>query len=460
MQNNVSILLISILLISGCSLTPNLEMKSPELPTELIKSETNSSIDASWWNAYNDSLLNALIEEAIENNDDYKIAVSKLSEAEALLGLNESERYPSVSGGTSINRQKTSQEANQIAGQNIYDTYQVSASVKYEMDLWGKLKGLRDAAYSQYHATAADRDTVRLSLIANVAETYINLVAINQHLFLLEEKIKLYQDEFSYRRQQYRFGAIDFMTLEQARVQVIETKLLLEQYKESKELSENALALLIGRTPKSMIDKGFIVKKDFPKPLNIPTFLPSEILQQRPDIRSAEEHLRAINFNIGVARAAYFPSISLTGNIGVESSQLGNLFQNSANFWGIGPSVSVPIFDFGRIDKQIKNVEAQKETSEIVYAKTVKNAFNEIYDSLKKIEATQKKFDFQEEVLIANRKVAEFSNIRYSEGYVDYLNVIDAKNKLLSAEQNKIDLQAKMIINQITLYKALGGGWK
>ncbi|MDD2837932.1 MAG: TolC family protein, partial [Sulfuricurvum sp.] len=142
MQNNVSILLISILLISGCSLTPNLEMKSPELPTELIKSETNSSIDASWWNAYNDSLLNALIEEAIENNDDYKIAVSKLSEAEALLGLNESERYPSVSGGTSINRQKTSQEANQIAGQNIYDTYQVSASVKYEMDLWGKLKGL------------------------------------------------------------------------------------------------------------------------------------------------------------------------------------------------------------------------------------------------------------------------------------------------------------------------------
>lgn len=460
MKTNVSILLASILLISGCSLTPHLEVKLPELPKELVKSETNTSIDATWWNAYNDSTLNALIEEALINNDDYKIAISKLGEAEALLGLKEAERYPNVNLSSSVNRQKTSGESNQPYAKAIYNTYQLSGSAGYELDLWGKLKNLRDASYSEYQATAADRDTVRLSLIAGVVETYINIISFNRQISLYEEKVNLYQDEYAYREKQYRFGEIDPLTFEQARSQIADIRLALEGIKESKQLSENTLALLIGRTPKSMREKGFVIGNEFPKPLKIPLIIPSEVLQQRPDIRSAEEHLRAANANIGAAKAAYFPSISLTGNIGVESSQLGNLFQNSATFWGIGPSVSVPLLDFGRINNQVKNVEEQKETSKIQYVKTVKNAFKEVYDSLKKIEASQKKLSAQEEVLTSKQKVVEISNIRYNTGYVDYLNVIDAKNKLLDAEQNKIILQAQRIVNQITLYKALGGGWE
>ncbi len=459
MKTNTSIILASVLLISGCSMTPTLEVKSPELPKELIKSETNSSIDATWWNAYNDSTLNALIEEALTNNDDYKISISKLGEAEALLGLKEAERYPSINLGSSINRQKTSGESNQPNAKAIYNTYQLSGSVGYELDLWGKLKNLRDASYSEYQATAADRDTIRLSLVAGVVESYINIISFNRQISLYEEKAKLYQDEYAYREQQHRFGAIDPLTLEQAHSQLADIRLSLEEIKESKQLSENTLALLIGRSPKSMREKRFIIGKEFPKPLKIPSIIPSEILQQRPDIRSSEEHLRALNANIGVAKSAYFPSISLTGNLGVESSQLGNLFRNSATFWGIGPSISVPLLDFGRINNQVKNAEAQKNTSEIQYAKTVKNAFKEVYDALKKIEASEKKLSAQEEVSTSKQKVVDLSKIRYDAGYVDYLNVIDAKNKLLDAEQNKIILQAQMIVNQITLYKVLGGGW-
>lgn len=459
MKTKISIALLVIVLISGCSISTPLEVKPQELPDKLLPSKCNSSISAVWWKAYNDPVLNDLIEEALKGNDDYKVAISKLWEAEALLGLKNAERYPTLNLGTSINRQKTSSEINQDKGNTLSTTYQVSLGTGYEIDLWGKLKNLEYAAYSEYQATLADRDTVRISLIAAVAEAYVNLISINRQILVLEEKVKLYESELAYNEYQHRFGAVDAMTLEQSHGQVADVKLSLEQLKESKSLSENALALLVGRSPKSMQENGFLIGNQLPISLEIPSGIPSEILQQRPDIRSAEEHLRAAHANVDAAKAAYFPSISLTGNIGSESTNLGKSFQNSANFLNIGSFISMPIFDFGRIDNQIENLKAQKNTSELMYAKTVRNAFKEVFDSLKKIEILQKKLILQEEALSANRKVESLSTIRYNEGYVDYLNVIDAKNRLLSAEQNTIDLQMQMIIHQITLYKVFGGGW-
>jgi len=461
LKTKIAIALFAIVLISGCSISTPLEVKPPELPDKLLPSKSNSSISAAWWKAYNDPVLNDLIEEALKNNDDYKVAISKLWEAEALLGLKKAERYPTLNLGSSINRQKTSSETNQANDNNTLSTttYQVSLGAGYEIDLWGRLKNLQNAAYSEYQATLADRDTVRISLIAAVAEGYVNLVSINRQICLLEEKVKLYDSELAYNEHQHRFGAIDAMTLEQSRGQVAEVKLSLEQLKETKSLSENALALLVGRSPKSMQENGFLIGNQLPKSVEIPGGIPSEIVQQRPDIRSAEEHLRAAHANVDAAKAAYFPSISLTGNIGSESTNFGKLFQNSANFLNIGSFVSIPIFDFGRIDNQIENLKAQKNTGELMYAKTVRNAFKEVFDSLKKIEVLQKKRILQEEALSANRKVESLSIIRYNEGYVDYLNVIDAKNRLLSVEQNTIDIQTQMLIHQITLYKAFGGGW-
>ncbi|MCJ7765005.1 MAG: TolC family protein, partial [Thiovulaceae bacterium] len=175
---------------------------------------------------------------------------------------------------------------------------------------------------------------------------------------------------------------------------------------------------------------------------------------------AAEERLRAANATIGVAKAAYFPSISLTGTAGFESTQLGTLMRSSAGMWGFGPSLNVPLFDFGRIENSVKGAEAQKNAALIIYGKTVKNAFKEVYDVLKKIEISEAKLSAQSEETKALQKVLTLSEKRFDSGYSSYLDVVAAKRGLLNSRINKIALNAELVINQITLYKALGGGWK
>jgi len=461
MKSNISILLAAALVISGCSFAPNLQIQVPELPVQRGENNTTAQIvTAEWWKRYQDPSLNALIEEALRNSDDLKLAVSNVNTAKALLGLSEAERYPTLNASASANRQKTSEESLTSMGGMIYNTYGLSATLGYEIDFWGKLKNRENAALSELTATQADRDTIRITLISSVAETYFNLVAIKQQIEITEQSVESFKEGYEYRLRQHRFGEIDALTLEQAHTLYANAKLTLEGLKESKALNENALSVLVGRTPKEMSEMGFVTVKELPKPLTIPAKIPSDLLQRRPDIRSAEELLRAANANIGVAKAAYFPSISLTGNIGLESSELNRLMKNSAGIWGIGPSLNVPLLDFGRIKNQVESTESKKETAQIQYAKSVKNAFKEVYDSLKKIESSNAKITAQEESRDAYVKLLSLSQMRYDAGYIDYLNVLDAKRGELDAQVNLVNLQAQMLANQITLYKALGGGWQ
>lgn len=444
----------------GCSFTPDLEIPVQELPKHLTESGASSEVDSTWWKQYNDPILSKLIDEALQNSDDLKSSVAKLAQAEAILGLSESNRYPTLNGTGAYSRQKTSGESVPSNGTMIYSSYRLSASAAYEVDLWERLKNLRDADFSKYRSTAADMDTVHLSLICSVAEAYINLISYNRQIALLEEKKSLYLIEYDYRKKQAQFGEIDPLTVEQAHSLYADADLSFEKLLESRKLAENALALLIGRSPKAIGDEGILVGTEFPKFLQLPSILPSEVLNRRPDIRSAEEMLRASNANIGAVKATYFPNISLTGNVGLESGQLGHLMQNSASFWGIGPSISVPLFDFGRIDNQVKSAEAQRDGYMIAYVKTVKNAFKEVYDSLQQIASSKRKIAAQNESKDAYAKVADLARIRYEAGYVDYLNLSVARVNLLNAQQNAITLNAEMFVNQINFYKAIGGGWK
>lgn len=460
MKRNISLLLAIALAIGGCSLAPNLQIQTPELPVRQGDNNTTAqSVTAEWWKHYQDPSLDALIEEALRNSDDLKLSISNVNTAKALLGLSEAERYPTLNASASANRQKTSEESLSPIGGMIYNTYGLSATLGYEIDFWGKMKNRESAALSELTATQADRDTVRITLISSVAETYFNLVAIKRQIEITEQSVESFKEGYEYRLRQHRFGEIDTLTLEQAHTLYANAKLSLEGLKESKMLNKNALAVLIGRTPKEMSEMGFTTVKELPKPLTIPAAIPSDLLERRPDIRSAEELLRAANANIGVAKAAYFPSISLTGNIGLESSELNRLMKNSAGVWGIGPSLNIPLLDFGRIKNQIESSESKKETAQIQYAKSVKNAFKEVYDSLKKIESSHAKIAAQEEGRDAYVKLLGLSQIRYDAGYVDYLNVLEAKRGELDAQVNLVSLQAQMLANQITLYKALGGGW-
>ncbi|MBU1641842.1 TolC family protein, partial [bacterium] len=202
------------------------------------------------------------------------------------------------------------------------------------------------------------------------------------------------------------------------------------------------------------------VEAALPQPLIIPANMASNLLQQRPDIRSAEERLRAANAVIGVAKAEYFPSISLTGTAGLQSTELSTLMRSSAGMWGFGPSLNVPLLDFGRIENSVKIAEAQKDAALITYGKTVKNAFKEVYDILKKIEISRDKLIAQNEATEALEKVLVLTQKRFNSGYGTYLEVVAAKRALLTSRTNKIALNSELIVNQVTLYKVLGGGWK
>jgi multidrug efflux system outer membrane protein len=462
MKINLSLLLVGVLMMSGCSLAPKLKIQPPELPSNQGDNNTTSKIvTAQWWKQYGDATLNDLIEEALHNSDDLKLAISNVNTAKALLGLREAERYPTLDASASANRQKTSEESFTSNYRSAtYNTYGLSASVGYELDFWGKLKNQENNALSELLSTQANRDTVQITLVSSVAESYFNLIAIKRQIEITEQSLKTFREGYEYRQRQQRFGEIDALTVEQAHTLYANAKLSLESLKESKILTENALAILIGRDPKGLIEKTFIVSTTLPKPLIISDTVPSDLLERRPDIRSAEEHLRAANANIGVAKAAYFPSISLTGSVGLESSDLSRLMQNSASIWGIGPSINLPLFDFGRIKNQVAGAESKKETAAIEYVKTVKNAFKEVYDSLKKIESAEAKIVAQKESADAYKKLSNLSEIRHNAGYVDYLNVLEAKRGELNADVNMVALQAQLLTNQITLYKTLGGGWK
>ncbi len=460
MKSSILLSLAAVLLISGCSMAPELEVTQPAIPTALSDANATSPVDVKWWKQFGDEQLNTLITEALANNDDLKLALSNVMLARATLGMSGADRYPTLDGSASGYRQKTSGESLSPFSGIIYNSFNLSIAAAYEFDFWGKYSNMEASARAEMLATEADMETVRISLVSSVAELYFTLITLEREISVTAETVQAYKESYEYRLRQYDHGVIDALVLEQAHALYANAKLKLASYREEKMVTESALAVLIGRSPEAIFSEKVETAESLAVPLEVPERLTSNLLQQRPDIRAAEERMRAANATIGVARAAYFPSISLTGTAGFSSTELGDLLKSSAGMWGFGPSLNVPLFDFGRIKNSVKVAEAQKDAAVITYAKTVKNAFKEVYDALKKIEITSEKLIAQKEETEALKKVLVLSQQRFESGYGTYLEVVESKRALLASRTNLIALNDALIINQITLYKALGGGWQ
>jgi len=439
-------------------MAPNLEIETPELP-DVSQTQNVGRISATWWKQFNDPQLDLLVDEALRSSDNLKLAVANVALARATLGLSTAERYPDIYAEASAYRQRTSAESLSPFGGVIYNTFGLSATIGYEFDFWGKFKNAEEAAWSQLVASEADKETLRMSLISGVAELYITQIALVQKVRLLEETVDAYRQSYEYRQREYRHGVIDELTVEQSNALYESARVTLASTREAKALNESALALLIGYDPKRLFETSISAPLTLPAALSIPEGIDSHLLERRPDIRASEERLRAANATIGVAKADYFPAISLTGTLGVQSIDLENLLQSSARTWGVGPSLSVPLLDFGRVKSGVESAEAQKEAAQISYAKTVKNAFKEVYDALKRIEYTKAQIAANRNAVQALEKVLVLSEKRFDNGYGSYLDVLVAKRSLLNSRTALIDLDAAQITNQIVLYKALGGGW-
>ncbi len=450
------------LLIEGCSFAPKFSKPKMELPK---KFDSNAFIDAQysnvrWWMQFKDKTLDGLVSQALQNNDDLKLALARIEEAKAYLGLQKANLFPNVSLSFSAQRQKINSQISPKGQAETANSYIFSSSAAYEIDLWGKLRNKKKASLASLLSQEAAKNTVKITLISNVISTYFKLISINKQLEIAEGVEKAYRASYKYRQKQYKFGQIDRLILLRSKSQYENARILVESLKNMKTITKSALFVMIGQSPKNIFSHNISIKDSLPKPIKIPKALPSSLLKNRPDIIYALNQIKAKNAVIGAAKADYFPSISLTGLLGFQSRELSNLIKHSAGYFGVSGASGMDILDFGRVGSNVDIAEAQKRKAVIQYKKTVRAAFKEVYDALNNLKCDYKKLKFKKNQVKTLKESLKVSKKLFTGGVVDYLNVLDAQMEYLNAQLELENYKAAILNDEVYLYKALGIGWQ
>jgi multidrug efflux system outer membrane protein len=455
--------LFTALLISGCMVGPDYKRPAAVVPTEFrgvsaetAKAEAASLGDQKWWDVFRDEQLQSLIRTAIQQNYDVRIAATRVLEAQAQLGIARSNQFPSVSGGANIGAVRTAQSIVFPAGEQ--STGQVFLSAAWQLDFWGQYRRATEAARASLLATEWGRRAVISSLIASVASAYFQLRG-------LDLQMELSRDALTARRESLRLttvlanhGNTSELDVRQAEQLVYTASEEIPDLERRIQQQENLLSTLLGNNP-SPITRGLALTEQ-PHPPEIPAGIPSELLERRPDIRQSEQFLVAANAQIGVARAAYYPQISLTGTGGFQSDALARLFAGSAGLWSVAGSLAQPIFTAGKIRSGVRLAEAQQQEAVLSYQQTIQQSFREVSDSLVGYRKLRE-FREQQELLTASAQgAAHLSNIRYKGGVASYLEVLTNETNYFSAELNLAQAQANELLALVQLYQALGGGWQ
>ena len=463
MKFNIYSIFLIILILNGCSISNDSVIPQIEFPSEYdttIIDKKNSSIEEMWWENYQDKKLSSLIEETLKNNYDLQIAMANISLTRASLSSSISERYPTIELQGLANKQKTSASVFESTSQNKYNNYSLSAVLNYELDLWGKYKNAENSANSSLLASYAARDTIKLSLVASVIDNYFLLISLNEQLNIINQIILTKEQILKKYQTQFDAGSISKIDIYQEKSSLTNINIEKNSIQQAISLQKSTLALLVGKTPKEIDEfSKEIFKEKLPKDIVVPLNLPSELLNNRPDIKQAEENLKASDYNISVAKAMYFPNISLTGLIGFESMNLDNLFQSNSAKNSLGSNLVSPILNTGKISANVDSTKANKELAEINYKKTVQQAFQEVYDILNKRDAILKNMEHQKTYTKNIEEIYRITQNQYNQGYVDFIALQSAKRNYLSSQTNLIKLNQSLISSTVSLYKALGGGW-
>ena len=462
MKHNIYSIFLSALILNGCTSSNDLVIPQTEFPLEYSNNANSKSIiiEEQWWKNYQDEKLSLLIEEALKNNHDLQTAMVNISLSRASLSSSTSERYPTLEVQGSTNKIKTSADTFESNIHNKYNNYSLSTVLSYEIDLWGKYKDAQNSAKSSLLASYASRDTVKLALIASVIDNYFTLISLNEQLNVINQIVLAKEEELKRYQTQYNVGSISKIDIYQEKSSLINLDMEKNSIEQSIALQKSALAVLVGKTPKE-IDEFCkeIFKEKLPNDITVPLDLPSNLLNNRPDIKQAEENLKSANYNISVAKAMYFPKISLTALVGFESMNSNNLFQSSALKNSLGSSLVSPILNTGKISANVDNAKANMELAEINYKKTVQQAFQEVYDILNKRDAILKNMEHQKTYTKNIEEIYRITQNQYNQGYVDFIALQSAKRNYLSSQTNLIKLNQSLISSTVSLYKALGGGW-
>ncbi|HEX5581883.1 MAG TPA: efflux transporter outer membrane subunit [Gemmatimonadaceae bacterium] len=456
-----------LLVLAGCSFAP--AHTRPELAAAPIypvayagDSLAGAKATAIGWRDFIvDPRLEALVDAALENNRDMAIAVARVEEARGLHRIQDANLLPTVgaTGGATRSRAGAGSLGLPAGGDAItIDRYSVGVGVSsFELDFWGRVRNLSEAARAQYLSTVQGQRAFRLSLVRQVAAVYLASLEAAERVRLAEATVESRREGLRIARVRFESGITSALDYRQAESLLTQAEAQLAALGLARAQAENALAVLVGGPVEGPLPA--------PRPLTeqmsdlaIEPGLPSELLVARPDIIAAEEQLRAARANIGAARAAFFPSISLTGTLGYASTELDGLFGDDGLTWSFGPSINLPIFDRGRRRANVTVAEAREDLAVANYERTVQGAFQEVADALAGRRYLAEQVSAQERSTEAQRAIAELARTRYDEGVVNYLQVLDAERNLFAAEQALLQLRRAQADNAMALYVALGGG--
>ncbi|SFM87822.1 efflux transporter outer membrane subunit [Variovorax sp. OV329] len=452
----------ALMLLSGCLLGP--DYKRPELgapeqfrftpPRDQI---SPSSADTAWWKLFGDAQLDALIDEALASNLDVVAAAARVDQFYGALGVTRSALFPQVGADLGGSRNRASSlSAAGAPVTNPYNAVQASLLASWEIDLFGRTRRLTESATAQLNASEAARRATVLSVVAAVTSGYVSLRDLDRQVDVARDTIKLRADSLKLFERRFQGGVVSELELSQARSEYATALRTLPQLEQSAAQQENALSVLVGRNPGPIVRGRAIDQLAMPP---VPAGLPSELIERRPDLLAAEQALVAANARIGAAKAAYFPSISLTGAFGGASTSLSGLSSGSARVWSYGLDISVPIFTAGAIAGQVESAEAGQRESLAQYRKAVQTGFQETEDALVGVDKTRLALDASRQQTDALANYARLARRRYDGGYSSYLEVLDAERSLFNAQLQLAQSQADVLLQATALYKAMGGGW-
>ena len=445
--------------LAGCAIGPNYRRPALSTPEQFYgqagAAQPGSLSDLPWWEIFGDPVLRPMVEEALRNGFDARIVAARVEEARARFGIAEAAFYPQVGYQGQVARQQAS--GYQAAGGRAVDNWTVNAGASWELDIWGRIRRLNESAKAQYLATEEARRGVRLSLVSDVATAYFDLRSLDEQLAIARSSRAAFQDTYDLFNRRLEGGAASALETARAAASLATVSAQIPLLEGQIVAKENQIDLLLGRGPG-------VVRRDSsgalqPSAPGIPSGLPSALLLRRPDLREAEQRLIAANANVGVAKAAFLPTLSLTGLFGGLSPELSDLVTKGKT-WSVGGGLLGPIFQGGRLRNQYRATVAQWEQAKLQYEQRVTNALGEVSTSLVALQKLAEAEQEQARAVAADQEAVRLATLRYTAGRSAYFEVLDAMQQLLSGENVLARTHRDRLVALVQFYKALGGGWQ
>jgi outer membrane protein, multidrug efflux system len=431
--------------------------------TSAISATEPNTLQSDWWLVFNDPALNQLETTALAANQDLRAALARVEQARAIAGVARSSYLPSLAVNPSATRENNTRTIDNDLPVQRTTTYRLPLDLSWELDLFGRVRRLNETTRAELAASGATYDAARLSLTAEVASTYFTLRALDHERRVVTATISLRRDALQLVQARYNSGNAGDLDVARAETELATTEADAAALTLRRSSTQNALAVLLGEpAPQFTAPTATVANSDdrISSLPAIPAGLPSELLTRRPDIAAAERTLAAANARIGLAKAAFFPALSLTGNFGYASADIDDLFKNDSKFWSIGPSLYLPLFQGGRNRANLARSRAVYEETLAAYRQRVLVAFREVQDGLTASQLLAQQADAQARAVASARRGSDLSQKRYDAGFVSYLEVVDAQRTALEVERANAQLIGQRWITHVALIKALGGGWK